>query len=275
VASSVELALMQIDDWPAPDPRVALVSTTGVLATRGDLELTGPWASVTKLCTAMAVLMAAQDEELSLDDPAGPEGSTIRHLLAHASGLPFEGRAPIAPPEVRRIYSNEGFDLLGRILERTTGFTYEEYLRLQVLEPLGIGVEAIGRPAAGIAGNLAGVIRLAQELLAPSLLDRTLFREASTVAFPGLPGIIPGLGRYNPCDWGLGFEIRNGKEPHWTGENNSADTFGHFGGSGSFLWVDPQRSLAMCGLSDRTFDDDNWAIRHWPPLFDAVLAAVD
>jgi CubicO group peptidase (beta-lactamase class C family) len=230
---------------------------------------------VSKLCTALAVLMAAQDEELTLDDPAGPEGATYRHLLAHASGLPFEGKAPIAAPGVRRIYSNTGFDLLGELVAARTGFTFEEYVRLQVLDPIGTGVVTVGNPAAGIVGNLAGLIRLAGELLSPTLLDEARLRDATATAFPGLPGIVPGLGRYDPCDWGLGFELRNGKVPHWTGSKNSPATFGHFGGSGSFLWVDPQRSIAMCGLSDRTFDDDNWAVQHWPPLFDAVLAAID
>jgi CubicO group peptidase (beta-lactamase class C family) len=44
----------------------------------------------------------------------------------------------------------------------------------------------------------------------------------------------------DPNDWGLGFELRDTKEPHWTGTRNSPRTYGHFGGSGSFLWLDPE-----------------------------------
>ena len=44
-----------------------------------------------------------------------------------------------------------------------------------------------------------------------------------------------------PNDWGLGFEISDDKSPHWTGSANSGRTYGHFGQSGTFIWVDPER----------------------------------
>ena len=235
-------ALSQIDSWPAPAARVAVIGPDGVIATRGDIDLQGSWASVSKLFTAFAVLMAVQDHELTLDDPAGPEGSTVRHLLAHASGLPFEGKVVVARPGAKRVYSNTGFDLLGEIVARATGYSFKDYLTWQVLEPLGIEIGAIGRPAAGLAGSVAGLAAFAQELLVPKLLDPALLAEATTVVFPGLAGIIPGIGRFDPNDWGLGFELRDHKQPHWTGTQNSPATFGHFGGSGSFLWVDPARA---------------------------------
>jgi CubicO group peptidase (beta-lactamase class C family) len=90
------------------------------------------------------------------------------------------------------------------------------------------------------------------------------------VAFPGLVGVLPGYGRMEPNDWGLGFELRDTKEPHWTGRRNSPRTFGHFGQSGSFLWVDPEAGLACACLSDRRFGD--WAKKAWPRLSDAVVA---
>lgn len=268
---TIEQALRQIDDWPAPEARVAVVGPKGIIAHRGAIETKSRWASVSKLLTAFVTLMAVQDEELALDDPAGPAGSTVRHLLAHTSGLPFEGEAPVARPGARRIYSNTGFDSLGDKLAEATGHEFDDYLRWQVLEPLGMEVDVVGRPSAGLSGSLRDMTVFAAELLAPILLDPPRLRAATTVAFPGLSGIIPGLGRYDPCDWGLGYEIRDGKSPHWTGDNNSPATYGHFGGSGSFLWVDPDRKLAMCGLSGRDFDDENWALQWWPRLFDAVL----
>ena len=51
---------------------------------------------------------------------------------------------------------------------------------------------------------------------------------------------------------------------------NSATTFGHFGQSGSFLWVDPDAGLACASLADRPFGE--WAAQAWPALSDAVLA---
>ena len=262
-------SLRQIDSWPAPNAAVAVVGPDGLIGQRGDRDYNGPWASVTKLFTAYAVLMATQDGEFELETPAGPEGATIRHLLAHTSGLPFEGRMAISPPGARRIYSNSGFDLLGEVISDSTSHEYADYLKIQVLDPLGITAELVGRPSEGLSGDLTGMIAFAGELLSPTLVDPTLFSTATTVAFPGLGGVLPGIGPYQPLDWGLGFELRDGKEPHWTGNTNSPATFGHFGGSGSFLWVDPTHKLAMCGLSGRQFDE--WAMTAWPALADAVI----
>jgi CubicO group peptidase (beta-lactamase class C family) len=90
------------------------------------------------------------------------------------------------------------------------------------------------------------------------------------VQFAGLSGVLPGFGRWDPNDWGLGFELKDAKQPHWTGSRNSPRTFGHFGGSGTFLWVDPELDAALMCLSDREFDD--WALEAWPVLSDAVIA---
>ena len=94
--------------------------------------------------------------------------------------------------------------------------------------------------------------------------------EATRVAFPGLNGLLPGYGNQRPNDWGLGFELRDHKSPHWTGGLSSPETFGHFGQSGTFLWVDPQAGAACVALTDRKFDQ--WAIEAWPPFTDGVLA---
>jgi CubicO group peptidase (beta-lactamase class C family) len=265
-------SLRQIDGWPVPNAAVAVIGPEGLIAQRGDRDYAGPWASVTKLFTAYAALMATQDGEFELENPAGPKGATIRHLLAHASGLPFEGRSPISPPGVKRIYSNSGFDLLGEVISATAGHEYGDYLKIQVLDPLGITADLVGRPSEGLSGDLSGMIAFAQELLSPTLVDPRLFSMATTIAFPGLGGVLPGIGPYDPLDWGLGFEIRDGKEPHWTGSTNSPATFGHFGGSGSFLWVDPVHQLAMCGLSGRQFD--KWAMTAWPVLADSVIREI-
>src|SRR6266511_4005606 len=94
--------------------------------------------------------------------------------------------------------------------------------------------------------------------------------SSDLVAFSGLAGVLPDFGRFEPNDWGLGFELRDAKEPHWTGGGNSPRTFGHFGGSGTFLWVDPEAGLALACLTGRNFGE--WAKETWPRLSDAVLA---
>nr|MBA2476257.1 serine hydrolase [Actinomycetota bacterium] len=122
----------------------------------------------------------------------------------------------------------------------------------------------------GLEGSLADLLALGRELVAPTLLARETLDGATAVAFPGLAGVLPGFGRMTPNDWGLGFELRDGKAPHWTGELNSPRTFGHFGRSGTFLWVDPDAGLALACLTDLPFGD--WAKAAWPALADAVLA---
>jgi CubicO group peptidase (beta-lactamase class C family) len=262
-------ALSQVESWEVETGAVAIVGPDGVRALLGPHDRTLPWASVTKLATALAVLVAAEEGAVDLDAPAGPPGSTIRHLLAHASGLPPDGRTPIAKPGERRIYSNAGFEVLAESVAEAAEMPFEEYLRLAVFEPLGLGAALRGSPATAIEGSLDDLAALARDLLEPSLVAPETLREATTVAFPGLVGVLPGFGRMEPNDWGLGFELRDAKEPHWTGTRNSPATFGHFGRSGTFLWVDPQARLALACLTDRDFGD--WAKDAWPRLSDAVL----
>jgi CubicO group peptidase (beta-lactamase class C family) len=230
----------------------------------GDADTALPWASVTKLCTALAVHVSVEEGSVSLDDPAGP--ATVRHLLAHASGIDFDSDAILAPPGTRRIYSNSGYELLAAHVARATGIPFGDYLREAVLDPLGCRDTALhGSPASGLVGPLRDLVLVARELRSPTLAQ-PVYRA---VAFPGLAGVLPGFGRQDPNDWGLGPELRGSKSPHWTGTRNSPSTFGHFGASGSFLWVDPVAEIACASLSERAFGD--WAVTAWPRLADEVL----
>jgi CubicO group peptidase (beta-lactamase class C family) len=262
--------LRQVDDWPAQTSAVGVLRDGEVVATYGPRGEAFRWASVTKLATALAVLVAAEEGVLDLDQPAGPPGSTVRHLLAHASGLPFEGDVPIARVGERRIYSNGGFEALAEELARAAEMPFGDYLRAAVLEPLGLSAELRGSPAAGLDGTLDDLLRLGVELQRPTLVAPETLAEATTVQFPGLVGVLPDVGRMDPNDWGLGFELRDAKSPHWTGTRNSPSTFGHFGGSGSFLWVDPEAGVALASLGDLDFGP--WALDVWPKLSDGVLA---
>jgi CubicO group peptidase (beta-lactamase class C family) len=263
--------LAQIDAWPAPHGTAGVARAGEVLATRGPMERPFALASVTKLLTALAVLVAVEEGTLALDHPAGPEGSTVAHLLAHASGLGPDGGV-MAPPGRRRIYSNAGFELLGTVLGERAGMPVEDYVTEAVLEPLKMkSTKAAGSPAFGAVGSAADLLTLGRELLSPTIVTPAMLARATTTAFPGLGGVLPGFGRQDPNDWGLGFELRDGKSPHWTGHANSPRTFGHFGRSGTFLWVDPAAGIACVCLTDLDFGP--WAARAWPQLSDGVLAA--
>jgi CubicO group peptidase (beta-lactamase class C family) len=262
-------ALRQIDDWSADLAAAGVLRGGEVIATHGPRDVESRWASVTKLATALAVLIAVEEGVVDLDEPAGPEGSTVRHLLAHASGLPFEGDEPIAEPGRRRIYSNTGYDRLAEHVARAAELPFAEYLRAAVFEPLGMSAELRGRAGADVYGTLDDLLLFARDLQGPTLVAPETLGEATSVQFPGLGGVLPGFGRWEPNDWGLGFELRDEKDRHWTGTRNSPRTFGHFGGSGTFLWVDPDAGLAAALLTNREFDD--WALDAWPKLADDVL----
>jgi CubicO group peptidase (beta-lactamase class C family) len=262
-------ALEQVDAWPARRVSVGVVSATGLVASRGPRDHVFPWASVTKILTALATLVAVEEGVVDLEDPAGPPGSTVRHLLSHASGLPPDVGAPLAKPGRRRIYSNLGFEVLAKTVADRAQMPFRHYLRAAVLEPLGLGARLQGSPAFGMEGSLDDLARVGRELLAPTLIAPETLAEATAVAFPRLVGVLPGFGRMEPNDWGLGFELKDAKRPHWTGDRNSPRTFGHFGRRGTFLWVDPEAELACACLTNLPFGD--WAKEAWPRLSDAVL----
>lgn len=267
-------SLRLIDKWPVPSAAAGVVRADGTLA--GSYGPTGrrfPLASVTKPLAAYAVLVAVEEGAVELDEPAGPAGSTVRHLLAHTSGLAFDEPRVQAAPGTRRLYSNAGFEALADYLTKATEIPFADYLREAVLEPLGMSATTLdGSPAWAATSTVDDLLRFAAELLAPRLLAPRTHAEATSVAFPGLKGVLPGYGLQNPNDWGLGFEIRDAKSPHWTGTSSSPRTFGHFGQSGTFLWVDPDAGAACVALTDRKFGE--WALPLWPEFTDAVLAGL-
>lgn len=260
-------------EWPVTTVAAAVVRRSGVVETVGPQDHSFRLASISKVIASWAILVAVEEGSVALDAPAGPPGSTLRHLLAHASGLPFDGPEPIAAPGARRIYSNTGIEVAAAHVESATGIPFGDYLREAVLDPLGMTATTLqGSPAHAMWSNVSDLARFAGELLASRLLAAETAADATAVQFPALAGIVPGVGRFDPCPWGLGCEIKGAKSPHWTGDLCSPATFGHFGGAGTFLWVDERRDLALLALTDRPFDE--WAadaLRLWPALSDAVI----
>jgi CubicO group peptidase (beta-lactamase class C family) len=265
-------ALWETGGWEARTIAAAVVGQMGTLATIGPGDHLFRLASVTKLLAAYACLIAVEEGTLELDETVGPPGVTVRHLLAHAGGYGFDDGVVLAP-ERKRIYSNAGFEALAEHLARQASMPAPDYVRLAVFEPLAMDNTELREPslAHGAWSTGADLARFAAELLRPTLVHPDTLAEATRVAFADLDGILPGLGPQSPNDWGLGFEIRGHKAPHWTGRTNSPSTFGHFGAAGSFLWVDPAIDRSLVVLTDRSFGP--WALDAWPPLSDAVVAA--
>jgi CubicO group peptidase (beta-lactamase class C family) len=211
---------------------------------------------------------------VDLDTAAGPPGSTVRHLLAHASGLALQSNETLAKPGTRRIYSNYGFAVLAETVQQASGIEFGRYLAEAVFDPLGMATSRLdgGAQAAGFGAtsSLADLALFAVDLLTPATVSAQMHAEATAVQFPGLNGVLPGYGQQRPNDWGLGFEIRDSKTPHWTGTMNSVRSYGHFGQSGTLIWADPDINLALVVLTDRDFGD--WALPLWPVLADLVIS---
>ena len=270
-------ALERVRSWPVPNAAAAVVGADGTgIASVGAGATVFRLASVTKVLTAWSTLVAIEEGIVHLDDAVGQPGCTLRHLLAHAGGYPFEGDDPVAAPQSRRIYSNTGIELVARHVEQAAGVAFADYLAESVTEPLVMAsTELRGSPAHAVWSSVADLCSLLAELQSPRLIHRSTASDAVRTHYPGLAGIVPAMGRFDPCPWGLGVEVRGDKSPHWTGTTNSPATYGHFGAAGTMLWVDPAAGVGLVALTDRSFDD--WAVeakRSWRELSDAVVADV-
>ena len=266
-------ALSLTASWPVPRGAAAATLPDGSVHTVGDVERRFALASISKMFVGWAVLVAHEEGTLDLDQPAGQPGCTVRHLLAHAGGYGFDGDDPIAKPGQRRTYSNTGIELAASCIEQAAGMPYEQYQREAVLEPLGMGRSSLhGTPAHQFTSTVHDLTLLMREWATPRLVSAASRDEFCTPQFPDLAGIIPGLGRFDPCPWGLGCEIRGTKSPHWSGTIASPSAYGHFGGAGTFLLMEPTTGIGIVALTDRRFDDwSSDALRLWPLFIDAVL----
>jgi CubicO group peptidase (beta-lactamase class C family) len=271
--SPIDLAFAQLDTWEVANVAAAVVPAGGQPVTQGDVHRVLRVASVGKMLAGYAIMIGVEEGAVTLDDPAGPPGSTLRHLLAHASGYGFESDAgAVSPPGTRRVYSNRGIEEAAGHLERATGMPFADYLGEAVLEPLGMGASELrGSPAYALHSTVADLVAFVRELQAPALLAAETLADMIRVHFEGLPGVLPGVGRFEPLDWGLTFERNFGRPGHWAGTAPSRETFGHFGGAGTFAWVDPVAEVACVVLGAREFGP--WALAVWPPFIEAVLRA--
>lgn len=166
--------------------RIELMKGYGVANVERNLPVTPDTAfqiaSTTKPFTAMAVMMLVEDGNVSLDEKAGtylpwlppPYGNvTVRHLLTHTSGVnrdvrtanvdnftldEFKRRFAAAPasfkPGERWEYSNNGYILLGMIIEAASGKSYGDFLRQRIFKPLGMKNTTYNAPP-GAAKNRA------------------------------------------------------------------------------------------------------------------------
>jgi len=146
--------------------------------------------SITKQFTAACIMIQKERGSLQLDDPISrylpdyprPNGDiiTIRHLLTHTSGLPnytdlpeiilkrtqplnteyiidlFKNRPLDFEPGNKFKYSNSGYLLLGEIIEKVSGQSYEAFLEHEILKPLGMNNSGYARREAAYPNRASG-----------------------------------------------------------------------------------------------------------------------
>jgi CubicO group peptidase (beta-lactamase class C family) len=313
-----------------PGVAAAVIGPEGILEERvagaAKSESLFALASLTKPLVALAVMVAAEEGSIELDVPVAEhlaayrtptkDAITARHLLSHASGLPEVGPRgvasldvePVHPFAARRVYSNEGYAVLGALLQAATGIGHADYVHQAVFAPLRLdaflglpeaesdraldvrepGLWREGTPlfnsrawrarasaAGGAFATATAYARVVQLLLARGapLLAPETFAEFAQVQYPGLAGGIESFMTWERADWGLGCDIRDAKQPHWTGTRASPATLSHFGASGTLMWADPVAGVGLVCLANRgTYS--GWMMRpgRWPDLSDGVLA---
>ncbi len=254
--------------WPGEPAIVVSAWRDGAwctVASHGDLDAPRPWASVTKLATALAAAIDVAEGRAVLDEAIGPPGATLAHLLSHSSGLGLEQTDPVTTPGVKRIYSNCGIDLAAAHLAPHADVA--TWLHQHVLAPLDMtSTRLAGRASEGLVGSTKDLVALAREWLAPALIS-TERRDVTVTAYlPELSGVVPGFGRFSPCPWGLGPELC-GEKNHWMGEWPPA-SFGHFGRSGSMVLVNVEEAVALVATSSVEFGP--WAHELWPSWTSSV-----
>lgn len=270
-------ALHQVLDWPV-DHVAAAVVTPAAAEPIGDTNREFRLASLSKVLTGWSAMIAHEegtiDLDAAIDRPDVPRGATVRHLLSHAAGFPFNGDDAIAGVGQRRIYSNTGIERVATIVSEAAEMPFTQYQREAVFEPLGMtSSELRGSPADAVWSDVDDMVAFVREMLAPRLVAEQSWDDLTRIQYPDLAGIVPGVGSFDPCPWGLGMEVKGAKAPHWMGRASSASTFGHFGGAGTIMWADPNAGVGVVALTDRPFDE--WAddaLRLWSEFSDAVLA---
>lgn len=280
--SALSEVLDQVEEWPVDNVAAAAIRLTdegAEVTTKGDMDRVYWLASVSKLVSAYAVMMAVEEGAFELDEqvpadlvPEFEEAPTVRELLAHASGIEFREHKQQRPARTRRIYSSAGYEVLAAFIEKATGMSFAEYVQMGICEPLGIEITVEGSAGHGFSASASAMVTLAEEFLAPKLLSEQTVATMLEVQFPDLAGIVPPYGRFNPCPWGLGFEIHGDKERHWMAPSMPKNAAGHFGQSGTFLWIAPDQRRAAVVLTDRDFGE--WAMERWPEFNEDLWEAM-
>ncbi len=257
-----------IAGWPG-EPSYAVFrlvdGALNVIERGGDQDLVRPWASVSKMAVAMAMGVEIDWGLHQITENFGPRGATLSNLLSHSSGLGLEQGDPTVPVGTKRVYSNVGIDHAVEVVVGTNN--PREWLNDRVFTGLGMTTASLeGRPSSGVNGSTDDLLRLAVAWLRPDGLSVATRDRLVKPFLPDLEGIVPGFGKFTPCPWGLGPEVRGQKE-HWMGDWPPT-SFGHFGQSGALILLNVEERIGVVATSSEDFG--SWAVTLWPSWTSAM-----
>ncbi|MDQ3756352.1 MAG: beta-lactamase family protein [Actinomycetota bacterium] len=254
-----------------------------------------PWQSMSKVVTALAVARQWERREVGLDDPVAahiPEftaDATVRRLLTHTGGLD-NGQLRRAESDgagwreslgivcaassdgPRAAYQPRGTYLaLAELVRLIDGRPYDEYVRDDVLRPLGAqrsGFLLPAEPMYAMSGDgrselrAADAVRPSSGIVGPAsdvaLLFEALLHGGEPVVSPPVVEAMTArhrVGRRDETfgvviDWGLGFIVNSWQyqrrpAPYGFGNHASDRTFGHGGSESSVAFADPERGVVV------------------------------
>lgn len=268
ITSNVVSTTSSVPGWPGDPSYVVFRLNEGmvdVIDAAGPLDEVRRWASVSKMAVSLAFAVEVDWGLHQVSERLGPRGATLANLLSHSSGLGLEPDDPTVEVATKRIYSNYGIDLaVAAIVEDGDAASW---LDDRLFTPLGMSSTRLdGRPSSGVIGSTTDMQILAEAWLRPDAVSRDTRNRFIVPYAPHLAGIVPGFGRFSPCPWGLGPEIR-GDKSHWMGDW-PPESFGHFGKSGSLMLLNVDEGIGVVATS--TEDFGAWAVALWPEWTSAL-----
>jgi CubicO group peptidase (beta-lactamase class C family) len=166
----------------------------------------------------------------------------------------------LAKPEEKRIYSIAGYRVIAKVLENQLSISFPTLVKDLILnncELFDMSPPVTGD--SGLKGTIEGLYKLSKRLLLADIpgISAESLKKSTSNHFGVSLGVVPGIGFYSDNSWGLGFEIKGKKTGHWMPKCASLETFGHFGRSGAFFFVDPLNLIAFSGISRYGFQKDS------------------
>ena len=306
-------------------------------------------ASLTKpFATTMAILCLLRSGKIGLDEKLpdlvekkttdDKKEITMRQFLAHCSGFPAhreyfkilrdvpeEKKSDMVvkllltekleyKPGTKSLYSDLGFMLLGKIIEKREGCSLADFFENKVLKPINMEKKIFYNPVGKENKKNKPVDFVATEkcpwrkkIMCGEVHDDNCYTMSGIAGHSGLFGNIEGVTTYaghildmwkgrkrHPSienndlktflrrqsnipgsSWALGFDT-----PAWSGSSSgkyfSPSSVGHLGFTGTSFWIDPEKELIVVLLTNRVHPNrGNTKIRQFRPLFhDYILEKI-